>query len=92
MNDLQCLTLGGELHYTFDFTLEVPNGVTITGISYVVPSGLTQFADDPDLNAYQGTIGLRAGQHGGTYQVLAKATLSNGEVVPQYLTVRVFNG
>lgn len=91
MNDLQHLTVGGQLHYTFDFSLEVPEGVLMTDVSYEVQTGLTQFAEDNDLVALQGTIGLSGGVHGATYQVIARATLSNGEVVPKGLTVRVFN-
>jgi hypothetical protein len=93
MSDLQLLPLGGELLYTFDFTLEVPSLVTVTGIDYTVPSELTQFADNDDLANKKGTIGLRAhatnGKHGQTAQVKAVATLSNTEKVPKYLAIRL---
>jgi len=92
MSDLQLLPINGELLYTFDFTNEVPAAVTVTAIDYVVPVQLAQFADSDDLANKKGTIGLRkgtSGAHGQTLQVEAKATLSNNEKVPKYLTVRI---
>lgn len=92
MSDLQLLPLNGELLYTFDFSAEVPSGTTVTQIDYVVPAQLTQFADSDDLANKKGTAGFRvgaSGKHGMTLQVEAKATLSNSEKVPKYLTIRI---
>ena len=92
MSDLQAFHVGGKLLYTFDWTAEVPATVTITQIDYVLPVGITQFADSDDLANFNGTGGFQGFAHGGTYQVVAKATLSNAEIIPKTLTVRGFNG
>ena len=93
MSDLQAFHVGGKLLYTFDWTLEMPaGGVTISSIDYVLPTGITQFADSDDLVNFKGTGGFQGFAHGGTYQVVAKATLSNQESIPKTLTVRGFNG
>ena len=96
MSDLQLLPIGGELLYTFDFALEVPQAsplTTVTGIDYTVPSELTQFADNDDLANKKGTIGLKPhatnGKHGQTVQVRAVANLSNTEKVAKFMTVRI---
>lgn len=90
-NDLQLLPINGELLYTFDFSADVPVGATVTAIDYVIPSGLTGYVDSDDLGNNKGTIGLRVNtaKHGQTYQVEAKAILSNTEKVPKYLTIRI---
>lgn len=92
MSDLQLLPINGELLYTFDWSPDVTGSVTVTAIDYVVPAQLVQFADSDDLVNKKGTIGLRkgaTGAHGQTLQVEGKATLSNGEKVPKYVTIRI---
>lgn len=93
MNDLQVFHVGGKLLYTFDWKAEIPAGATMTQIDYVLPTGgITQFADSDDLVNFRGTGGFQGFAHGGTYQVVAKATLSNLKVIPKTMTVRGFNG
>lgn len=92
MSALQLLPINGELLYTFDFSAEVPDAVTVDSIDYTLPSQLESFADVDALASKKGTIGLRAtatGTHGMTLQVEATANLSNSEKVVQYLTVRL---
>ena len=92
-SDLQALAKDGKLLYTFDWAAEVPAAVTINSpVVYVIPSPLSQFASSEDLGNKKSTIGLQGALHGETYQVQAKATLSNTEVVVKNLTVRGING
>jgi hypothetical protein len=91
--DLQLLPINGQLLYTFDWTPDVPGGATLTAVDYVLPAGskLTQFADSDDLPNRRGTIGLRnnTARKGDTYEIEARGTLSNGEQVPKYMTLRI---
>jgi len=90
--DLQLLPINGELLYTFDFTADVPEDVTVDAIDYVVPAQLTQYVDVDDLANFKGTAGFKcsvSGKHGMIVQVECKATLSNSEKVPKYLTIRL---
>lgn len=94
MSDIQLLPLNGELFYTFDFTDEIPSGISITQIDYVVPAQLVQFADSDDLANKKGTAGFRkgaTGAHGQTLVVEAKAITSSSppEKIPKYLTIRI---
>lgn len=92
MSDLQAFHVGGKLLYTFDWSAEIPGAATMSAIDYVLPTGVTQFADADDLVNFRGTGGFEGFAHGQTYQIVAKATLSNSEVIPKTLTVRGFNG
>ncbi len=92
MSDLQVLGPSGKLLYTFDFTDEIPAGQTLTGVAFTVPPPLAVYATSPDLANKKSTVGLQSSVHGGTYQVRADGTLSNGEIIPKTLTVRGFNG
>ena len=92
MSDLQALAPNGMLLYTFDFAAEVPTGINVMGVAYVVPPPLASFVISHDFANRKSTIGLQNAAHGATYQVRAVATLSNNEQVPKILTVRGYNG
>jgi hypothetical protein len=76
--------------FTFDWTDAVPAGVSISSVSHIVPTPCVlvdqQFAVGGDVS----TVKVSGGLHGGLYVIQATATLSNGEVVPDSFTLRVF--
>jgi hypothetical protein len=88
MSDLFAHAPAGELLYTFDWSADVPSGVSITQVDYTLPSPLQSFADADDFPNKRSTIGIRGVLHGATYQVHALATLSSGEKVPKTLVIR----
>ena len=92
MNDFQTKRPDAELSYTFDFTDQVPAGVTVDSISHVIPTGMTAVTQATDPANKRSTLLLAGGTHGRTYMVVGRATLSNGEKAEMPLTVQVFNG
>lgn len=91
MNDLHLLPVEGEIAYTFDFSDVVIAPATVTAI--VITAGdLTAFNQTDDLANKKTTVGLKGAVHGVTYNVQARATLSNGEKVPKDATFVGFNG
>lgn len=92
MTDLFTKRSGADLAYTFDFTDQVPQGVTISSVSSSVPTGLTLEETEPDLANLRCTLRLSGGAHGHTYEVIATAVLSNSEEVPLAMTLTVFDG
>jgi hypothetical protein len=91
--DLQLLPINGELLYTFDWSVDVPAGVSMSAASYIIPAALEKFTQVDDLANKKSTVGFRsnagAAKHGQTFVVEAKATLSNSEKPPKYLTIRM---
>lgn len=81
-----------EFAYTFDFTDQVPEGVTVASIVHSVPSGLTLEAEAQDVGNKVSSVRISGGTHGSTYQVKGVASLSNDEQVPQVFTLIVFDG
>ncbi|HRC61642.1 MAG TPA: hypothetical protein PLX85_00275 [Dehalococcoidia bacterium] len=79
------------LIYTFDFSDEVPAGVSVTAIAIVAPAPLTTSGKTDDLPNKQTRVLISGAIHGQTYQVEATATLSNGETVPLSATLRGWN-
>lgn len=98
--DYQVLTVGAELLFTFDWTLEVPSTsplTTISSVSYLLPSNtspqeLVELSTSEDFANYMSSIELGGAVHGKTYQVRATCTLSNGEVIVKNLTIKGLNG
>lgn len=78
--------------YTFEFEDLIPSGVTMTGVTHSVPDGLVMDDDAVDTGASSSSVLLSGGTHGKTYEVVAIATLSNDEKVPQSFTLNVFDG
>jgi hypothetical protein len=99
MAALQFIATNGKLLFTFDWTLEIPSTspeTTISSVEYVLPSNtsppeLVTFTTSEDFANYLSTVGLEGAVHGKTYYVAALATLSNGEVVAQGVTLKCLN-
>lgn len=91
-NDLAVKSPGAALVWTFDFSADVPSGVTVSAITTTVPTGLARDAESPDLTNKKTLVRISSGTHGQTYRVKSVATLSNGETVEGFLTLRVIEG
>lgn len=91
VNDYQVIPVDSELAYTFDFSDVVIAPATVTEI-IVTAGGLTAFNQTDDLANKKTTVGLKGAVHGETYNVQARATLSNGEKLPKDATFVGFNG
>lgn len=92
MSDVFVQDVTGELLYTFDFSADVPLGVTVTSIDVTAPAPLALFASSNDYANKRKTVGLRGFLHGAIYQVLAVATLDSSEKQPKTITVRGMSG
>ena len=80
---LYAQAVSGRLRYNFTWAEVIPSNATGTG---------TIEAEYLDTVAQTSTIEVDAIPHGGHCAITAKATLSNGEVVPdQQLVIRGFN-
>ena len=77
-------------NYTADWTDAVPTGGTLSTVAHTVPTGLTLVSQSNDDTT--SSVRISGGTHGRTYQVMAAATMSNGEVINRPLVLTVFNG
>ncbi len=91
MNDLQLIPVGAGYLYTMDFSADIPNTVTVTGISFTAP-GLTLGVAQDELGLFRSSILVSGAVHGTTYTLTGTATLSNGESLPKAATLRGWNG
>ena len=92
MNDSQVLPVEGALLYTADFTDSLPATVTLVSCVWTCSPSLTLASQVDNLPAAQSTIKVSGGTHGIVYNLQAKGTLSNGEVVPKDIALLGFNG
>lgn len=75
-----------------DWSGVLPQGVTLSSVSYSVPDELT--ADDTaiDENAEKWAIHLDGATHGAMYQIPLIATLSDAQTISLTAPLRCFNG
>lgn len=92
MSQLQTKRTTAHLAYTFQFAQLVPAGATVSAIAHTAPTGLTLEDETVDLDEKTSTVLVSGGAHGRTYEVIAIATLSNNEQVPQSFTLTVLDG
>lgn len=92
MNDFQILPVEAGLLYTADFSDSLAATITVSACVWTItPSiGLTNQADD--FGNARSTIKVSGAAHGVVYNLQAKATLSNGEIVPKDVALMGFNG
>lgn len=81
-----------HLKYTFDWSADIPEGISLVSVAHTVPSPLVIESEVTDVDALQSTVAIAGSMHGQTYLVTALATLSNGEQIPGEATLRGFNG
>lgn len=79
------------LIYTFDFSSEVPTGVSVTSITITAPAPLVVTGKTDDLPNKSTRALLSGAVHGAIYQVEAKALLNNGETIPLTASFRGWN-
>lgn len=79
------------LIYTFDFSSEVPSGVSVTSITITAPSPLVVTGKTDDLTNKSTRALLSGAVHGMVYQVEARAVLNNGETIPLTASFRGWN-
>lgn len=81
----------GKLDYTFDWSDDVEDPITLISVTHTAPNELTVDSEIVDTAGSTSTVVLTGGAHGGTYLVKALATLSNGIEIPGEVTIRVFD-
>lgn len=78
-----------ELIFTFDFSNEVPAGVSVSSVAIPTPTGLTLSGKTDDLPNKTSKVLVAGGTHGSVYEVTATATLNNAEKIVQSFTLRI---
>jgi len=78
-----------ELIYQFDFSAEVPAGVSVSSVTIVAPAPLTVSGKTDDLPNKASKALFSGGLHGGIYECVGTATLNNGEKIDESFTLRV---
>ena len=76
--------------YTAEWLDAIPEGGTMTAVVHTVPTGLTKVSEG--IAGTTSTVRISGGTHGRTYQVMAAATMSTGEIINRPLVLTVFNG
>ena len=92
MNDFQFLPVESALFYTADFTDMLPAAVTVTACVWTCSPALTVGSQTDDFAHAKSTVKVSGGTHGITYNLQAKATLSNSEIVVKDIALIGFNG
>lgn len=92
MNDFQLLPVEAGLAYTADFSEELPASVTLASVVWSITPSITLAGQVDSLGTAQSTIRVSGASHGVTYNLQAKATLSNGEIVVKDIALIGFNG
>ena len=92
VNDVQFIPVEGVYFYTFDFTDSLPATVTVTACTFTITPSITLAGQIDDFANNKSTIKVSGALHGTTYNLQAKATLSNTESVPKDICLIGFNG
>jgi hypothetical protein len=79
----------GKLDYTFDWSDDVDDPITLESVTHSVPDGLILAGETTNTVQLTSTVFLTGGAHGRTYLIKALALLSNGVLVPGEAVVRV---
>jgi len=82
----------GVVRFQFDWSPELPEGVTLQRVDHTVPSPLTLVDQDTDSAGELSTVGVTGGYHGFLGNVTALATLSDGQIIPGSFPIRMFAG
>lgn len=81
----------GKLDYTFDWSDDVADPLTLVSVTHIAPSGMTIASETTNTSGLTSTVFMEGGEHGVTYMLKALALLSNGALVPGEATIRVFD-
>jgi hypothetical protein len=82
----------GDLNYRFDWTDQLPDGVTLVDVTHTVPLPLVLEAESTNSAGAYSTVRVSGGVHGQLFQVNAVAELSNSEEIPGSFTLRILAG
>lgn len=77
-------------NYTAEWEDAIPTGGAMSSVVHTVPTGLVKVSEGVDGTT--ATVRISGGSHGRTYQVMAAATMSTGEIINRPLVLTVFNG
>ena len=91
MSDVFVQRTDGKLDYTFDWSDDIDDPITLVSVSHIAPSDLSVDSEIVDTASGTSTVILAGGVHGATYLVKALALLSNGLQIPGEVTLRVFD-
>jgi hypothetical protein len=92
VNDYQLLPVEAGLFYTADFTDELPEGVTVASCAWSITPIISAGGQVDDFGSNKSSIKVSGAQHGVSYALQAKATLSNTEIVVKDISLQGFNG
>lgn len=92
MADPELKTPNASLIYTFDWSLNIPEGETLVEVTHTLPAPLSKDLEQTDTEGLRSTVQISGGVHGGRYWIEAEATLSDGETVPGGFLLRVMDG
>ena len=81
----------GRLDYTFDWSDDVSDPLTLESVTHTAPDGITIASETTNTVALTSTVFMTGGTHGHTYLIKALALLSNGAQVPGEATIRVLD-
>lgn len=88
-NPIELKAPDATLLYEFDWTQELPEGVTLVSVVHSAPAPLQMLEEQTDAASGTSIMRIGGGAHGALYVVTALATLSDGEQVPAQFTMRV---
>lgn len=71
---------------------DVPDGLTLQSVTYVLPAALTNEDEAIDLVNGKSAVKVSGATHGSMSQIAAVATLSNGSMASCTAPLRCFNG
>lgn len=92
VNDYQVIPVEAGLLYTADFTDSLPATVTVVTCVWSISPSIALTSQADDFGNARSSIKVSGAVHGVVYNLQAKATLSNGEIVPKDVALLGFNG
>jgi hypothetical protein len=92
LNAVQLKSSDSDLIFTYDWSNDIPDGVSLVSVVNSLPDGLAITTEQTDSTGKQSTVQINGGAHGQRYLVRALATLSEGEDVPASFIIRVWDG
>ena len=92
MNDFQFLPVEAGLLYTADFSDALSGTVTVSACTWSITPSITLGSPVDDFGNARSSVKVSGAVHGTVYNLQAKATLSNGEIVPKDIALIGFNG
>lgn len=83
-------TSAETLYLRFDWSSEIPDGVTLSSVAHTVPGGAVEESEDTNLDGTS-DLDISGGTHAALYFLTIVATLSNASTISKTWPLRVFN-